>query len=54
MLGNRFTEEIKNGGGEIVIADADAGDKPRLPIDEAVDDDLEADETCFGMKTRMD
>jgi hypothetical protein len=44
MISHRFEKEIEDGGRKIVVADADAGHKPGFAIDEAMLDNLEANQ----------
>lgn len=42
---NSLAEEVQNGGAGVVIANADAGDEAGFAINEAMYDNLEANET---------
>ena len=43
-------EELEDGGCAVVGVDANAGDKPREPIDKAMDDEFPSNETCARMR----
>ena len=46
MDSNAAKEEVEHGLGAVVVVRADASDEAGLAINEAVNDDLESDQTC--------